>query len=356
MAFEGFRPKAARLDDGRWTIGYGHTLTAREGAQITEADGEALLLYDLIQAAHAVNEHVFAPLTQNQFDALASFVFNIGVREFRGSPTLRRLNEGRPLEAALTMELWRKADLHGERIVIDALVRRRAAEKALFLRPMEGWLPAPTPVLPPKLDYDALGLVPLTTPVAAHAVTDGDRTYAERAPDPAPPKPAPETSASEAAAASVIERLEAILAEPATTPPVPPLDLGPKTEPPAAAPEQPSEPTSTFFPAPEPKPDPQPETPPRESRSMFPNITLQSVSPSRRRWSNAIGVLLLGAFGVGLLALAAIWGFQSESEQVLGVSPRTAGLTTGLIGVICLGIAAYVILERLGAPRDRRFD
>jgi lysozyme len=352
MAFEGFRPKAARLDDGRWTIGYGHTLTAREGAQVTEADGEALLLYDLIKAAHAVNEHVFAPLTQNQFDALASFVFNIGVREFRGSPTLRRLNEGRPLEAALTMELWRKADLQGERIVIDALVRRRAAEKALFLRPMEGWLPAPTPVLPPKLDYDALGLVPLTTPVEAHAVTDGDRTYAERA---------PETSASEAAAASVIERLEAILAEPAATPAVPPLDLVPKPEAtPAAAPEptvEPAiEPASTFFPPPEPKPDAQAATATRESRAMFPDITLQSVTPSRRRFGNAIGVLLLGAFGVGLLALAAIWGFQSESEQVLGVSPRTAGLTTGLIGVICLGIAAYVILERLGAPRERRFD
>src|SRR5271165_4679552 len=133
-AFEGFRAKAARLDDGRWTIGYGHTLTAREGAEVTEPDAEALLLYDLIPIAHAVNELIFAPLNQNQFDALVSFVFNIGVRSFRGSPTLRRLNEGRPLEAALAMELWRKADLEGERIVVDALVRRRAAEKALFLR------------------------------------------------------------------------------------------------------------------------------------------------------------------------------------------------------------------------------
>ena len=139
-AFEGFRPKAARLDDGRWTIGYGHTLTTREGAEINEADAEALLLYDMISASHAVNEFVFAPLTQNQFDALVSFVFNIGVRSFRGSPTLRRLNEGRPLEAAMAMELWRKADLEGERIVIDALVRRRAAEKALFLKPGGGWV------------------------------------------------------------------------------------------------------------------------------------------------------------------------------------------------------------------------
>ena len=76
MAFEGFRAKAAQLDDGRWTIGYGHTATAREGAEVTEADAEALLLYDLIQASHAVNEHVYAPLNQNQFDALVSFAFN----------------------------------------------------------------------------------------------------------------------------------------------------------------------------------------------------------------------------------------------------------------------------------------
>ena len=100
-AFEGFRSKAAQLDDSRWTIGYGHTLTAREGAEISEPEAEALLLYDLIGASHAVNEFVFAPLNQNEFDALASFVFNIGVRAFRGSPTLRRLNEGRPLEAAM---------------------------------------------------------------------------------------------------------------------------------------------------------------------------------------------------------------------------------------------------------------
>ena len=69
-----------------------------------------------------------------------------------------------------------------------------------------------------------------------------------------------------------------------------------------------------------------------------------------------LGILALGVLGVGLLALAAIWGFQSESEQVLGVSPHTAGLTIGLIGIVCFGIAAYVMLDRLGTPRDRHFD
>ena len=240
-AFEGFRPKAARLDDGRWTIGYGHTLTAREGAEIKEADAEALLLYDMIGASHAVNEFVFAPLTQNQFDALVSFVFNIGVRAFRGSPTLRRLNEGRPLEAAMAMELWRKADLEGERIVIDALVRRRAAEKALFLKPAEGWVPAPSPLLPPKLDYDALGMIPLSTPVAAQTSMSGDRVYAERAPEGPAPKTPDTPSASEAAASAVIERLESILSDPTVAPAVAETPLvEPVTEPsepPASKPE-----------------------------------------------------------------------------------------------------------------------
>ena len=333
-AFEGFRAKAARLDDGRWTIGYGHTLTAREGAQIIEADAEALLLYDLIGAAHAVNEHVYAPLNQNQFDALVSFVFNIGVRAFRGSPTLRRLNEGRPLEAALAMEMWRKSDLEGERIVVDALVRRRAAEKALFLRPMEGWTPAPTPVLPPRIDYDALGLLPLQSPVATRAEMSGDRAYAERAPEAAPVIQPEEPSASETAAAAVIERLESLLAEPA-----------PATQ--STETTEPSEPAAAATAV---------ETPVREASKQ--STFLGRLPPIRtvvvkRRESplSTVGLVLLGLIGVGLIALAAIWGFQPEADQVLGVSPRTAGLTTGLVGVICFGAAAYFILERLGRPR-----
>src|SRR6185437_7015731 len=131
--FEGYRRKAAQLPDGRWMIGYGHTLTAREGAEVSEEDAEALLLYDLIAVSHAVNEWTYAPLTGNQFDALCSFAFNIGLENFRRSSVLKRLNEGALIQAACAMELWRRAEFSGERIVIDALVRRRASEKALFL-------------------------------------------------------------------------------------------------------------------------------------------------------------------------------------------------------------------------------
>src|SRR6185312_8549657 len=107
--FEGFRRTAAPLGDGRWTIGYGHTRSAREGAQVSEADAEALLGYDLVDVQAAVNDWTFSPLTQNQFDALASFVFNIGLDAFQHSSVLRRVNEGAMLQAACAMEMWRKA-------------------------------------------------------------------------------------------------------------------------------------------------------------------------------------------------------------------------------------------------------
>jgi lysozyme len=93
--FEGYRQKAAQLPDGRWTIGYGHTLTAREGAEVSETDAEALLVYDLISIGHAVNENALAPIGQNQFDALCCFAFNIGPDNFRRSQVLKRNAPGR---------------------------------------------------------------------------------------------------------------------------------------------------------------------------------------------------------------------------------------------------------------------
>jgi len=221
--FEGYRRKAAQLPDGRWTIGYGHTLTARDGAEVGEADAEALLMYDLITVAHAVNEHSYTPLTQNQFDALCCFAFNVGVDNFRRSSVLRRVNEGQLLQAACAMEMWRKADFEGERIVIDALVRRRSAEKTLFLTPAHGWIPAPSPVLRPKVDYDAVNAVPRETPTALKTSTVGDKVVTERdeTQEPQPQAYAPAVDpvsaplATEVAAAGVGAALEQLLPEPA---------------------------------------------------------------------------------------------------------------------------------------------
>lgn len=152
--FEGLRPTAGRLETGGWTIGYGHTLTAREGARVSANDAEALLIYDLRHEAERIRPLLHTPLSQNEFDAVVAFTFNVGVDEFRASPVLKRLNGGDHLGAASIMERWRAAEFQGERLVIDGLVRRRAAEKALFLTPADGHAPVPTPVLRPMFDAD----------------------------------------------------------------------------------------------------------------------------------------------------------------------------------------------------------
>lgn len=235
-SFEGYRRKAAQLPDGRWTIGYGHTLTAREGAEVSESDAEALLMYDLINVAHAVNEHSYTPLTQNQFDALCCFAFNVGVDNFRRSSVLRRVNEGQLLQAACAMEMWRKADFEGERIVIDALVRRRSAEKTLFLTPANGWIPAPSPVLRPRVDYDVVAASPRETPTALKTSTVDDKVVVERdetdAPRPTAPPVEPHTAplATEIAAAGVGAALEQLMPEAAPEPAAAPEPEAPAYE------------------------------------------------------------------------------------------------------------------------------
>ena len=233
--FEGYRRKAARLADGRWTIGYGHTLTAREGAEVSPDDAEALLLYDVRPVAAAVDELIYTPLTQNQFDALVAFAFNVGVDNFRRSSVLRRVNEGALIQAACALEMWRKADFEGERIVVDALVRRRAAEKTLFLTPTNGWIPAPSPILRPKVDYDVGQSLPKSSTELETSMT-GDVAEAHRASEGG--------SASVAAADALTERMNRLLPEPEEVPPVQPeqeqpLEPAPTLEPIAAVARQP---------------------------------------------------------------------------------------------------------------------
>ena len=149
-SFEGFRARAKALPGGRWTIGYGHTQTARQNLRITRADAEAVLReYDLPPVELAVSEAVLAPLNQNEFDALVSFVFNIGEPAFLRSKMLAHLNAGQPLAAVDAMSNWRKAYVNGRLMVVDALVRRRVMEQALFLKHPSGQPIAPSSLFPP---------------------------------------------------------------------------------------------------------------------------------------------------------------------------------------------------------------
>jgi lysozyme len=151
--FEGLRTEAGQLRDGRWMVGYSHTRFARKGVSVTPKDAEALLVYDLSQIADAITPLILTPLRQNQFEALLSFAFNIGLENFRHSTVLTWINQAALLQAAAAIELWRKAEFDGEELVVDALVRRRAFEKAHFLALPEGVTLAPTAVVQPTFDH-----------------------------------------------------------------------------------------------------------------------------------------------------------------------------------------------------------
>ncbi len=151
-SFEGLRTTAARLPDGRWTLGYGHTFSARDGATVTQEDADALLRFDLLPIVDAINNLVLVPQNQNQFDALVSFCFNIGVDNFAASTVLKRINEGRMTEAALAMDSWRSAEFNGQTYVLAPLIRRRAAEKNLFLTPDDATGAAPSLLIRPVED------------------------------------------------------------------------------------------------------------------------------------------------------------------------------------------------------------
>jgi lysozyme len=209
--FEGFRRRSARLPAGRFVVGYGHIRSAREGVEVSEADAEALLRYDLLPVEAAMNEWTFAPLTQNQFDALCSFAFSIGIKTFRRSDVLRRINEGAMLQAAAALEMWRRVELDGEGVIVDALVRRRAAEKALFLKPADGHVPAPSAVLRSRIDFAGYGALPRRRPEEVETPLDGAEAVAVRSAPEAPDAPEVDWSAPQAAAAAVSARLTALL-------------------------------------------------------------------------------------------------------------------------------------------------
>jgi len=126
--FEGCRLTSYQDQRGIWTIGYGHT-PASENQVCTEEQAEVWLDADLKVADAAVNRLVSVALNQNQFDALVSFVFNVGSGNFRTSTLLRLLNRGESLLAAAEFPKWD----HAGAAVSSGLLRRRQAEQALFV-------------------------------------------------------------------------------------------------------------------------------------------------------------------------------------------------------------------------------
>lgn len=133
-SFESFEPKAYYCPAGVLTIGYGHTGTNAKGESLQEGDtvtreqAKRLLYEDVLWAEDAVNEQ-HLDLSQNQFDALVSFVFNVGATAFNHSTLLKKLKAGDYDEAADEFLRWNKAG--GK--VLRGLTARREAERELFL-------------------------------------------------------------------------------------------------------------------------------------------------------------------------------------------------------------------------------
>ena len=140
--YEGLKLTAYLCPTGVPTIGWGHTRTVTRAdvnaqRRITEAEAERLLQEDLMTFERGVLSACTIAPNQHQFDAFVSLSYNIGVGAFQRSTALRRHNEGDFDSAANAIEMWNKGTINGQRQVLRGLVRRRAAEKALYLMPVE---------------------------------------------------------------------------------------------------------------------------------------------------------------------------------------------------------------------------
>lgn len=152
--YEGLRMSAHYAPSEQWTVGYGHTSTARHGMSVTEGDAERYLKDDVKPIEALLASTVRAPLNQNEHDALVSLIFNIGEANWQRSTVLRKLNAGDKLAAAAAIEMWNKARVNGELVTLDGLVRRRAAEKSLFLMPTDASLVVPTAEVHPASECE----------------------------------------------------------------------------------------------------------------------------------------------------------------------------------------------------------
>mgnify|MGYP001298266359 CR=1 FL=1 len=113
---------------GVWTIGFGHTKNVKKGDTWSQSHAEEMLDAELIEYEDYIHEYVKVDLTQNQFDALVSWCYNLGPNSLKKSTMLKVLNKGNHQEVPHQIKRWNKAG--GK--VLEGLVRRREAEAVMF--------------------------------------------------------------------------------------------------------------------------------------------------------------------------------------------------------------------------------
>ena len=133
---EELRLKAYRCQAGVWTIGWGHTSGVTAGMVITEEQAQAFLAADLQPIASFLDRENYRGLKPNQYDALASLIFTIGMLNYSRSTLRRLLKAGAPAKDCAAQFLkWKYYTdrATGEKKISQGLVNRRQAEYRQYL-------------------------------------------------------------------------------------------------------------------------------------------------------------------------------------------------------------------------------
>ena len=169
--WEGLRLDAYKCSASVWTIGYGHTATAKQGMKISQVEAERLLYQDLALFEAEVSRAVDVKLSDNQFAALVSWTYNVGAQAMRTSTLVRKLNQGNYAAVPGELARWNKVDGR----VNKGLSNRRAAEAGLwargeFVASRDVEPTAPT-ITSPAMEATQLGGVAAAAAAAAPAIT-----------------------------------------------------------------------------------------------------------------------------------------------------------------------------------------
>ncbi len=136
MQHEALSLKAYKCPAGIWTIGYGHTRDVRAGDVCTPQQAKQWLMQDVKTAEAAINS-ARLPIKQNQFDALVSFVFNVGIGNFKRSTLLKKIRAN-AFDKNIEQQFmrWNKARVNGRLKPMRGLTKRRTAESLLYFSNM----------------------------------------------------------------------------------------------------------------------------------------------------------------------------------------------------------------------------
>lgn len=140
------RNQLQALSGSPWTIGYGFTKGVKAGMQMTVAQADARLITEVVDYEQGVMAALKVAPTQNEFDAMVSLAWNIGVPRFQTSSVVNAHNRGDKASASRAFGLWNKANGKEE----PGLVTRRAGESKLYLTPDPSSLPIEVPVAMPQ--------------------------------------------------------------------------------------------------------------------------------------------------------------------------------------------------------------